>query len=82
MSTTLSTKIRRTLAAMLAALVLALAVPQTTIAYMDLGAGAAYAGEKGNKNGLDGDGDGQGYGSGGGRYHGNNGEHNGQVKHS
>jgi hypothetical protein len=53
MATTLSTKIRRTLATVLAALLLAFAVPNATIAYMDLGAGAVFAGEKANKNGHD-----------------------------
>jgi hypothetical protein len=79
-ATTMSTKIRRTLAAVMAALLITFVVPSTTIAYLDLGTGVAIAGEKGNKNGHNADGDGIGDASGGGRDHGNSGEHKGQLK--
>jgi hypothetical protein len=81
MATTMSTKIRRTLAAVLAALLLAFAAPNATIAYVDIGAGAVFAGEKGQKNGHDGDGNGLGDGTGGGHHgYGDSGEHKGQFK--
>jgi hypothetical protein len=76
----MSMKIRQTLAAVLAALLLAFVVPQTTIAYVDIGAGTVFAGKK---NGHNGDGDGHGDGIGGGHHsEGNSGEHKGQGKHA
>jgi hypothetical protein len=81
-ATTMSTKIRRTLAAVMAALLITFVVPSTTIAYLDLGTGAATAAEdRGNKNGHDGDGDGGGDGVGGGNHgEGDKGNHKGQSK--
>jgi hypothetical protein len=83
MATTMGTKIRRTLAAVMAALLITFVVPSTTIAYLDLGTGVAIAGEKGQKNGHDGDGSGVGDGEGGGHHgEGDSGEHRGQAKHA
>jgi hypothetical protein len=81
-TTTMGTKIRRTLAAVMAALLITFVVPSTTIAYLDLGTGVAIAGEKGQKNGHDGDGSGGlGDGEGGGHHGaGDSGEHKGHFK--